>query len=231
MTLPLPRYVIPKRLAGGSTAFYFNVPTRYRKLGCTIPNEPLGNDYTIACGADGKGGRAAALNGLLDEWIKIRNGEQIDNIVRYGTVDWLFREYKASTGYLERVSQRSRPDYERNMLLLVDICTKNGDRVGARNVKSITPLSAEKLYNIVIQGPNAYAYAKVRKWLFSVGAHGLWCSVYIPMPSTRMSRILGVVLPRSVGSGKLRQPLIEKPSTILLGKQFRLGIRSQRPQP
>jgi hypothetical protein len=87
MTLPLPRYVIPKRLAGGSTAFYFNVPTRYRKLGCTIPNEPLGNDYTIACGADGKGGRAAALNGLLDEWIKIRNGEQIDNIVRYGTVD------------------------------------------------------------------------------------------------------------------------------------------------
>ena len=154
MTLPLPRYVIPKRLADGSTAFYFNVPTRYRKLGCTIPNEPLGNDYTIACGADGKGGRAAALNGLLDEWIKIRNGEQIDNIVRYGTVDWLFREYKASTGYLERVSQRSRPDYERNMLLLVDICTKNGDRVGARNVKSITPLSAEKLYNIVIQGPN-----------------------------------------------------------------------------
>jgi hypothetical protein len=32
-------------------------------MGCTIPNEPLGTDYAVACGVDGKGGRAAALNG------------------------------------------------------------------------------------------------------------------------------------------------------------------------
>ena len=38
----LPRFVIPKTLASGATAFYFNVPTLYRKLGCTISNEPLG---------------------------------------------------------------------------------------------------------------------------------------------------------------------------------------------
>ena len=29
---PLPRFVIPKPLASGSTAFYFNVPTLYRSL-------------------------------------------------------------------------------------------------------------------------------------------------------------------------------------------------------
>ena len=85
MTLPLPRYDIAKPLASGATGFYFTVPTRYRKIGCTIPNEPLGGDYAVACGVDGKGGCAAALNGLLDEWIKIRNGEQIDSIVRYGS--------------------------------------------------------------------------------------------------------------------------------------------------
>jgi hypothetical protein len=68
MTKPLPRYVIAKRLASGATAFYFNVPKMYRNFGCTIPNEPLGTDYTIACGPDGSGGRAAALNGLFDEW-------------------------------------------------------------------------------------------------------------------------------------------------------------------
>jgi hypothetical protein len=62
----LPRYVIAKALARGGTAFYFNVPTRYRKLGCEIPNEPLGDDYSVACGSDGQGGRAAALNGLFD---------------------------------------------------------------------------------------------------------------------------------------------------------------------
>ena len=114
----------------------------------------------------------------------------MESIARYGTVDWLFREYKASTGYLERVSPRSRPDYERTMLLLADICTKKGDRVGARSVKSITPLSAEKLYNLVIHGPNGFDCAKARKWSFYAGALGLWCGVCTPTPSTRTCRIL-----------------------------------------
>jgi hypothetical protein len=156
MTLPLPRYVIAKPLASGATGFYFTVPTRYRRMGCEIPNEPLGSEYAVACGADGKGGRAAALNGLFDEWWKAKNGEPVESIARYGTVDWLFREYKASAGYLERVAGRSRPDYERTMLLLADICTNAGDRVGGRSVKSITPVSADKLYNRVIQGPNGF---------------------------------------------------------------------------
>jgi hypothetical protein len=68
VTLRLSRYVIAKTLASGATGFYFTVPTHYRKQGCPVPNEPLGTDYTDACGAEGNGGRAAALNGLFDEW-------------------------------------------------------------------------------------------------------------------------------------------------------------------
>src|ERR1017187_6077184 len=94
MTLRLPRYVIHKPLADGTTGFYFNIPTHYRKMGCTIPNEPLGNDYAVACGIDGNGGRAAPLNGLLDEWLKVKAGEPLESVGRFGTVDWLFREYK-----------------------------------------------------------------------------------------------------------------------------------------
>jgi hypothetical protein len=154
MTLRLPRYVLAKPLATGATAFYFTVPTRYRKLGCTIPNEPLGADYSVACGADGEGGRAAALNGLFDEWLKIKNGEPVESIARYGTVDWMFREYKASDRYKKRVSQRTRPDYERLMQLVIDLPTKRGDRVGQRPVKSITPRAADKLYEQVCAGPN-----------------------------------------------------------------------------
>jgi hypothetical protein len=154
MTVRLPRYVIAKELANGTTAFYFTVPTRYRKLGCTIPNEPLGNDYAVGCGADGKGGRAAALNGLFDEWLKITNGEPVESIARYGTVDWLFREYKASKRYEKRVSKRTRPDYERLMQLVIDLPTKRGDRVGQRPVKSITPRAADKIYEQVCVGPN-----------------------------------------------------------------------------
>jgi hypothetical protein len=153
MTRPLPRNVIAKQLASGLMGFYFNVPTHFRKLGCAIPNEPLGTDYVVACGNDGNGGRAAALNALFDEWRAKRDGEPIAGIVKFGTVDWLFREYKSSQAYLERVSLRSRPDYERVMLLLADMITKKGDRIGNRTVRSITPVSADKIYNLVIQGP------------------------------------------------------------------------------
>jgi hypothetical protein len=153
MTLPLPRYVIAKQLASGTTAFYFTVPTRYRKTGCTIPNDPLGSDYNIACGPDGKGGRAAALNGLFDEWWKTKNGEPVEGITRYGTVDWLFREYKNSNRYRERVSARTREDYELLMHIVLDLPTKRGDYVGQRPVKSITPLAADKIYEQVCIGP------------------------------------------------------------------------------
>jgi len=155
-TRPLPRFVIPKTLASGATAFYFNVPTFYRKLGCTISNEPLGTDYASACGDDGNGGRAAALNGLFNEWNTKRKGGQVvaSRIAAYGTVDWLFREYKQSKAYQEKVSPRSRPDYERTMLLITDIVTKKGDRIGERRIRAITPVSADKIYDIICNGPH-----------------------------------------------------------------------------
>ena len=152
---PLPRFVIPKRLASGATAFYFNVPTLYRKLGCTISNEPLGTDYIVACGDNGDGGRAAALNSLFDEWNAKRKGGQISagRVTAYGTVDWLFREYKQSKAYLEKVAPRSRPDYERTILLITDIVTRKGDRIGDRHIRAITPVSADKIYDIICHGP------------------------------------------------------------------------------
>src|SRR5262245_39387258 len=142
-TKPLPRFVIFKTLASGATAFYFNVPTLYRKLVCTIANEPLGTDYASACGEDGTGGRAAALNALFDEWNTKRKGGQVSagGVAAYGTVDWLFHEYKQSKAYLEKVAPRSRPDYERTMLLVSDIITKKGDRIGDRKIRAITPVA------------------------------------------------------------------------------------------
>jgi hypothetical protein len=153
MKLQLPRFVICKRLASGKSAFYFNVPLLYRERGCPVPNEPLGTDYIAACGADGVGGRAATLNAHFDEWRKRRAGEPLAPISKFGTVDWLFREFKASKAYQERVSQRTRPDYERIMLLVADYKTKRGDRIGDRKVKAITPVSADKLYELLCEGP------------------------------------------------------------------------------
>ncbi len=75
----LPRYVISKRLKAGGVAYYFNVPRVYLKAGCPNLNEPLGSDYAVACGIDGKAGRAATLNGLFDEWDQARRGLPISS--------------------------------------------------------------------------------------------------------------------------------------------------------
>ena len=151
----LPRYVRPRVLAGGQVAFYWIIPTYFRRLGCTIPNEPLGTDYTVACGEDGRGGRAATLNALFDEWdlrggVSQSSGSEPQSMAQ---VDWLFQEYKKSKAYTEKVSSRSRPDYERTIHLVSDLMTKKGDRLGRRQIKSITPVSADKIYEIIIAGP------------------------------------------------------------------------------
>jgi hypothetical protein len=152
---PLPRYVRPRLLTGGQVAFYWIVPTYFRGLGCAIPNQPLGQDYGEACGLDGKGGRAATLNAQFEEWDLARRGQPVtgERSVRYGTVDWLFREYKQSKAYLEKVAPRSRPDYERTMLLVGDMITKKGDRIGERKIKSISPVSADRIYELIIARP------------------------------------------------------------------------------
>jgi hypothetical protein len=150
---PLPRFVRTKILANGTTAFYWDLTGYYRRLGCSIPCEPLGTDYVFACGADGNGGRAATLNALFDEWRHVNAGGMVDGIARFGTVDWLFREYKQTKAYLEKVSARSRRDYERTMLLVADLVTRRGDRVGDRMIKAITPVSADKIYEVIVAGP------------------------------------------------------------------------------
>jgi len=156
MTLRLPRYVIAKPLASSRVAFYFNVPQKYRQLGCTVPNTPLGADYVVACGEDGNGGRAATLNALFDEWDAARRGLPVtgEHAPIYGSIRWLFQEYRRSKAFTEKVSARSRPDYERTMQLIESIVTKKGDKLGDRKIRSVTPISADKIYEKVLTGPD-----------------------------------------------------------------------------
>jgi hypothetical protein len=140
----LPRHVIPKRLASGTVAYYYNVPTKYRKMQCPVANEPLGSDYATMTS------RAKTLNSQFDEWDDARKGLPVTgvaNMPKYGTVDWLFREYKISKAYLEKVAVRSRGDYEWAMDEIRNVKTKSGDCVGDRLVKTISPRAADKLYD------------------------------------------------------------------------------------
>jgi hypothetical protein len=149
----LPRFVVAKKVSGGAIAFYWRPGRYYIERGCTIPSEPLGSDYAAACGVDGNGGRARILNALFDEWRAARDGEPVTGLVAIGSVSWLFREYRRSKAFAERVSARTRPDYDRLMQLVAGIITKTGDTVGDRQIRSITPRAADKIYERVIVGP------------------------------------------------------------------------------
>jgi hypothetical protein len=155
VTHSLPRYVIPKTLRSGAVGYYFNIPKIYLKAGCPKLNEPLGIDYVMACGADGKGGRAATLNGLFDEWDKTRRGLPVSSEAApaIGSVDWLFREYKQSKAYTEKVGKRSHKSYEWTMRAVCNTLNKNGVRIGNLPIKSITPRAADKLYDRFISTP------------------------------------------------------------------------------
>jgi hypothetical protein len=148
----LPRFVICKAVAGRAR-FYWTLPSYYRKLGCTLHLEhetALGKDYEQACAT------AGTLNGLFDEWDRARLGEQPKPKVELtvGTVDWLFRTYKGSNDWKERVSARTAPDRERTIRLICDIKGKSGIRIGDRKIASITPVAADKLYAIVRDTPS-----------------------------------------------------------------------------
>lgn len=155
MRIVLPRFVIAKTRRNGETAFYYNVPPRQRKRGCSIPNEPLGTNYIAACGQDGSGGRAAILNALFDEWQDKLDGFPVASNAapKIGTVDWLFREYKQSKSYLEKVSPRSRINYEWAMRAFCDLPDKHGNRTGSKVIKTISPLAADKIYDKLTVGP------------------------------------------------------------------------------
>ena len=62
---PLPRYVIPKKLASGRTGYYFNVPTYYRSLGVRSQTSRSARTTSWPAERTVNGGRAAALNGAV----------------------------------------------------------------------------------------------------------------------------------------------------------------------
>jgi hypothetical protein len=154
----LPRFVIAKPVAGRER-FYWTLPSYYRKLGCTLHVEHdtrLGADYAKACGADGKGGTAATLNGLFDEWDRARLGEPpspMPESVTPGSVDWLFRTYKASNDWKERVSDRTAPDHGNTMAMIGNLKGKSGVRIGSRPIAAITPEVADTIYELVRATP------------------------------------------------------------------------------
>ena len=61
-----------------------------------------------------------------------------------------------------------------------DLVTKKGDRVGDRKIKAITPVSADKIYEMVIAGPPGSDHARAKRLRVGVRA---WSVVHRLCPN------------------------------------------------
>lgn len=61
-----------------------------------------------------------------------------------------FRSTGGARAYLEKVASRSRRDYGRTMQLIESIVTKKGDKLGDRLIKSVTPISTDRIYEKIL---------------------------------------------------------------------------------
>lgn len=108
----------------------------------------MGQDYAIAVT------RAELLNLHLDAWRDGRGTvKSLDTSPRFGTVAWLFEQYRRSHAFEQRVSKRSFYEYERALNRIEDIKTKDGRLAAELPITSITPAAVDKIYDKLQIGP------------------------------------------------------------------------------
>jgi hypothetical protein len=138
--LPLPRYVLRKPRKSGGWAYFFNVPSWARKLGCPFENEPLGTDYETAVQ------RAETM--LLPAFDSWRSGGETDvpmGIAKAGTLDWIFAEYRADRRYTA-LDVRTKRNHEVGFRLVGQYAMKDGRRLGTVSLAAITTAVTDALY-------------------------------------------------------------------------------------
>ena len=140
--LPLPRYVLRKRLKD-AWGYFFNVPTWARKAGCPVKNEPLGPDYEVAV-------RRAEMVLLqaFDSWLLVARPIKLPKIAAVGTLDWVFAEYRADRRFT-KLDPKTKRLHESGMRLRRQItsqrrspsrrrapCAQSTPRLPMRSMKS-----------------------------------------------------------------------------------------------
>jgi hypothetical protein len=155
-----PRYLREKRLKSGVVAYFWEPPFIYVRQGFKGQAEPLGMNYAAACE------RARLLTSYLDDWRKGRGGERAsDDLRSVGTVAWLFDRYLKSAAFEQRVSKRSRYEYQRALARIEDMATSTGGTVAELRVTSISPAAVDKIYTRLQTGPRG---ARVRQANLSI---------------------------------------------------------------
>jgi hypothetical protein len=139
--LPLPRYVERKPLKGGGWGYFFHVPSWARKAGCTVQSGPLGTDYEAAVSR-----AESVFLPAFDAW---RSGgyppTSSPAIAAFGTLDWMFAEYRADRRYT-KLDAKSKRNHEVGFKLVGGYILKDGKRLGEKRLTAIDTALTDNLY-------------------------------------------------------------------------------------
>jgi hypothetical protein len=135
-----PRYMLAKRLKDSRIAYYWSPHRRDLKAGCTLRRETLGLDYATAIA------KAELLNNHLDAWrAGLDAPKDLDLRPDFGSLKWMVVRYKLSRAW-DKVSPRSRGEYQKVFRLVLEHPTKTGGELGRLPVTSMTARAVDKLY-------------------------------------------------------------------------------------
>ncbi len=135
-----PRYMLAKRLKDGRTAYYWSPHKRDLKAGCAVRREALGSDFGTAIA------KSELLNKHLDAWRQGRDApKDLDLQPDFGSLRWLVERYKRSRAW-EKISERSRTEYEKVFRLVLEHPTKTKQELGRLPAASMSARAIDKLY-------------------------------------------------------------------------------------
>ncbi len=146
-----PKYMVAKRLSGGSTAYYWRAPTWALRKGCPVGAEALGEDY-----ADAKRRCDEVLNPQFQAW-RGEGDSSIQYKTKTGTFDWLVAAYRQTERYA-RLPAGTKTDYDRALSIVAEHTLKDGRRFGALTLSSITPDVADRIHARVVEGGRGGRY-------------------------------------------------------------------------
>jgi hypothetical protein len=138
--LPLPRYVLRKRLKEGTVAHYFNVPMWARAAGCLLRNEALGTDYAEAVKR-----AETVLLPAFDSWLSGGASDAVAAVAAPGTLDWVFKEYRSDRRYI-KLDAKTKRVHETGFKMVGGYVLKDGRRLGQLRVATITTAVTDTLY-------------------------------------------------------------------------------------
>jgi hypothetical protein len=143
-----PRYMVPRRLRSGATAYYWVFPTWAKKDGCALNIEALGTDY-----ADAKKRCDEVLNPQFDAWRKREDISFPSNRAGVGSFDWMVAVYKSSPLY-RKLPAKTRKSYDAALRRASQHKLKDGRDFGGLALTSITPGAADRLYDKLKDRPD-----------------------------------------------------------------------------